>query len=79
MGLLDLISVAYIDNIMIYSFNREEYTEHVRKVLQRLRKYSLFTKLSKCKFSTTLVDFLRYCISTVGVSMDPSRVQAIQD
>jgi hypothetical protein len=33
MGLLDLISVAYIDNIMIYSFNREEHTEHVRKVL----------------------------------------------
>ena len=73
-GLLDLIAVTYIDNIIIYSFNRKEYTEYVRKVLRRLRKYGLFTKLSKYEFSTTLVDFLRYRISTVGVSIDPSRV-----
>ena len=74
MGLLDLIAVAYMDDIMIYSFDRKEYTEHVRKVLRRLRKYGLFAKLLKYKFSTILVDFLRYRISTAGVSIDPSRV-----
>jgi hypothetical protein len=79
MGLLDLIAVAYMDDIMIYSFEREEHAEHVRKVLRRLRKYGLFAKLSKCEFSTTSVDFLGFRISTAGVSMDPSRVQAIED
>jgi transposase InsO family protein len=77
MGLLDISAVAYMDDIMIFSATREEHTEHVRQVLLRLRKYGLFVNLAKCEFSTDVVDFLGYRISVAGVSMDPSRVQAI--
>ena len=76
-GLLDLIAVAYMDDILVFSYPGENHTEHVRTVLLRLRKYGLYVNLSKCEFDTTVVDFLGYRISTAGVSMDPSRVQAI--
>jgi Reverse transcriptase (RNA-dependent DNA polymerase) len=49
-GLLDEICVAYMDDILIFSTLHEEHADHVRQVLQRLREYSLYTKLSKCEF-----------------------------
>ena len=37
-GYLNLFCIVYFHNILIFSFNRESYTEHVRKVLERLQK-----------------------------------------
>jgi uncharacterized protein YbbC (DUF1343 family) len=62
---------------MIFSENVEEYANYVREVLERLRQYSLYVKLSKCKFLVEEVDFLVYYIEVVGVSIDISRVIAI--
>ena len=76
-GLLNLITVMYIDNILVFSYLGKNHTEHVRMMLLRLRKYSLYIKLLKCEFFTDTVDFLGYCISVTGVLIDPSRVQAI--
>jgi transposase InsO family protein len=78
-GYLDITCVAFMDDILIYSADPAEHTEHVRQVLERLRQYSLYAKLSKCEFRTDCVDFLGYRISTGGVAMDPSRVQAIRE
>jgi hypothetical protein len=48
---LNYFIVIYLDNILIYSKNPEEYKEHMRQVIAKLCKYKLYTKLSKCKFS----------------------------
>lgn len=77
-GLLDDICVAYIDDILIYSNSLEEHVYHVRLVLERLRQYGLYVKLSKCEFSVKMVEFLGFYVGVDGVSMDPRRVQAIQ-
>jgi hypothetical protein len=34
---LNIFVVAYLDNILIYSKNKEEYIEHVRTVLRLLQ------------------------------------------
>jgi len=72
--ILDIYYIAYIDNIIIYSNSPEQHLRHVREVLERLHRASLYIKLAKCLFSTEEVDFLGYHISVTGVSMDPSRV-----
>ena len=77
-GLLDVVCVAYMDDILIFSKNAMEHFRDVRAVLQRLREAKLYVKLSKCEFATTTVDFLGYRISTEGIAMDPRRVEAIQ-
>ena len=40
----------YLNDILIYLKNEEEYIEHVKKVLAKLRTNSLLLKLEKCKF-----------------------------
>lgn len=78
-GLLDDFCIAYMDDILIYSDSYEEHVRHVREVLERLREFSLYAKLSKCEFETQEVDFLGFRIGLAGVSMDPSKVAAIEE
>jgi hypothetical protein len=47
---LDKFVVVFIDDILVYSKNEEEHTEHLHIVLQRLRDHRLYAKLSKCDF-----------------------------
>ena len=46
-------------------------------MLERLRKYGLFIKLSKCEFSIEEVDFLGFRIGVIGVLIDLYRVESI--
>jgi hypothetical protein len=78
-GLLDEFCVVYLDDILIYSNTREEHARHVRVVLDRLRKHALFASRKKCKFFTDSVEFLGFIVSSAGVSMDPRRVDTIED
>ena len=51
---LDVFCTAYIDDILIYSNSRKEHTQHVRKVLERLRSAGLQVDIEKCEFSVTV-------------------------
>jgi hypothetical protein len=48
MEYLDKFVVVFIDDILIYSKNKEEHEEHLRLVLQKLREHELYAKFSKC-------------------------------
>ena len=47
---LDKFVVVFIDDILIYSKNEEEYKELLRIVLQELQEKQRFAKFSKCDF-----------------------------
>jgi hypothetical protein len=47
---LDKFVVVFIDDILIYSNNKEEPVEHLRIVLTRLRIHQRYAKFSKCAF-----------------------------
>ena len=47
---LDKFVVVFIDDILIYSKNKNEHAEHLRVVLTRLREHQLYAKFSKCDF-----------------------------
>jgi hypothetical protein len=76
-GYLDQFCSAYLDDILIYSKTKEEHTEHVRKVLQRLREAGLFAKISKCEFFVTETKFLGLIVGRDGFKMDPEKVKTI--
>ena len=76
---LDIFIIVYLDDILIYSKTQEEHDMHVRQVLLRLQEYGLYAKLEKCTFDENHVEFLGYVISHNGISMDPSKVQAVLD
>lgn len=78
-GLLDNICVAYMDDILIFSQDEAAHETHVGLILERLKEYALYVKLSKCEFYTKEVSFLGFRVGTAGVSMEPSRVSAIEE
>ena len=47
---LDQFVVVFMDDILVYSWSREKHEQHLRIVLQILRKRELFVKLKKCEF-----------------------------
>jgi Reverse transcriptase (RNA-dependent DNA polymerase) len=47
-SLLDKAVVVYLDDILIYSKTYAEHLQHVRTVLEQLRKYKFYAKLKKC-------------------------------
>jgi hypothetical protein len=77
MEYLDQFVVVFIDNILIYSRSEEEHEEHLHLVLQKLREYRLYVKLSKCEYWLKQVAFLGHIISKGGTSVDPSKVQDV--
>jgi transposase InsO family protein len=78
-GLLDEFCIAYIDDILIFSRDRESHTKHIRMVLERLRQAQLYCKPSKCSFFKDHVEFLGFVVNTDGIAMDPARIQTIKE
>lgn len=78
-GLVDSICVVFMDDILIYSVDATSHRQHVCEVLQRLREYDLYVKLSKCEFEKQEVSFLGFVINGDGVTMESNRVDAITE
>ena len=47
---LDKFLLVFIDDILVYSKNKEEHEEHLRIVLWVLREHQLYANFSKCNF-----------------------------
>jgi hypothetical protein len=75
---LDVFVVIYLNDILIYSQNEEEHTNHVRLVLKRLRKYKLFAKLSKCDFDLEEVDYLKFIVKINDIRMNLARIAIVK-
>jgi hypothetical protein len=51
--------------------------DHLRQVLDVLRKESLYANLKKCDFCMDKIIFLGYVVSAKGIEMDETKVKAI--
>jgi hypothetical protein len=74
---LDDFCTAYLDNILIYSKNELEHEEHVRKVLQQLRKAGLQANIQKSEFSVKRIKYLGFIVSTNSIEADLEKTSVI--
>ena len=69
--------VVFIDDILVYSKDRENHDKHLRVVLETLRKEHLYAKLSKCEFWLNKVSFLGHIVSKEGIRVDPNKIEVV--
>ena len=74
---LDQFVVVFIDDILVYSKNKEEHEKHLHVVLQTLKERQLFAKLKKCEFWLDKISFLGHVVSKDGISVDLDKVEAV--
>ncbi|XP_058746820.1 uncharacterized protein LOC131619773 [Vicia villosa] len=71
--------LVFFDDILVYSPTWSSHLEHLEVVLKLLQQHVLFAKFSKCCFGCTTVDYLGHTISSQGVEMDKSKIQAVME
>jgi hypothetical protein len=76
---LDSFLVIYLDDLLIYSPDIKTHLDHLRIVLDVLRKHQLYAKLSKCEFLQDHVSFLGHVVSASGLRPDPEKTAVIRD
>ncbi|GKB31137.1 putative nucleotidyltransferase, ribonuclease H, partial [Tanacetum coccineum] len=75
---LDKFVTVFIDDIMIYSRKKEDYENHLRLMLELLKKEKLYAKFSKSEFWLQEVHFLGHVVNHKGIHVDPSKIEAVK-
>ena len=63
--------IAFFDDILVFGKTLKQHLEHVRRVLQVLRRDKWYVKLSKFEFASQKLLYLGHIISKDGVSTNP--------
>ncbi|GJY12034.1 hypothetical protein Tco_0381343 [Tanacetum coccineum] len=59
--------------------NKQEHEEHLKIILELLKKEELYAKFSKCEFWIPKVQFLGHVIDSEGIHVDPTKIESIKD
>ncbi|GJR86866.1 retrovirus-related pol polyprotein from transposon TNT 1-94 [Tanacetum coccineum] len=59
--------------------DEKEHEEHLKAILELLKKEKLYAKFSKCEFWIPKVQFLGHVIDSKGIHVDPAKIESIKD
>nr|GFB08747.1 putative reverse transcriptase domain-containing protein [Tanacetum cinerariifolium] len=59
--------------------DEKEHKEHLRQILELLKKEELYAKFSKCEFWIPKVQFLGHVIDSQGIHVDPAKIKSVKD
>ncbi|KAI3808107.1 hypothetical protein L1987_24050 [Smallanthus sonchifolius] len=76
---LDKFMIVFIDDILIYSKTKADHEEHLRLVLDLLKKEQLYAKFTKCEFWLNEVQFLGHIVNDKGIHVDPAKIETIKN
>jgi hypothetical protein len=65
-GLLYIFVELYLDDVLVYATNDEEFLERLRIVFEHFRQFTITLNPKKCYFGLTEVEFVGYVLKTDG-------------
>ena len=72
-------TVAYLDDIIIFSRNEKEHLKHIEIIFQKLKAAGLKLKESKCDFFKKEIHYLGHLISDEGIHPLPEKLDTIRN
>jgi len=60
---LERFMILYQNNILIFNNTREEYEQHIKKILKILKKIEFQVNIKKCNFYIIKIKFLNLLVS----------------
>ena len=72
-------AIVYLDDILIFSTNKEEHFKRINEVLMKIKEAGLRVNPEKCIFLTTETKFLGHIINNEGVKVDENKIEAIKN
>jgi len=75
--MLDVGTLTYMDDILVYAETEKKHDETVKEVLQRLQNNGLAVSPEKCVWKAQEVEFLGYISGRNGIRMSEEKVEAI--
>ena len=74
---LDQFVVLFIDDILVYSKDRENHDTHLLVVLETLRNEQFYAKMSKCDIWLKEMSFLGHIVLGEGIRVDTRKIEVI--
>lgn len=71
-------ALGYLDDIIVYSKNFDDHILQVKELIDKLTKHNLKINLEKSEFFKKETILLGFKISTVGISIDPKKLEQIE-
>ncbi|GKA50319.1 putative reverse transcriptase domain-containing protein [Tanacetum coccineum] len=75
---LNKFVIVFIDDILIYSKTKQEHEDHLKLILELLKKEELYAKFSKCQFWIPKVQFIGHVIDSNGIHVYPAKIESIK-
>ncbi|KAI3819778.1 hypothetical protein L1987_13628 [Smallanthus sonchifolius] len=76
---LDKFVIVFIDDILIYSKTKADHEQHLRLVMDLLKKEQLYAKFSKCEFWLKEVKFLGHIVNDKDIHVDPAEIETVKN
>jgi hypothetical protein len=75
---LDRVCTIYLNDILVYSDNKEEYIEYIRAVLGKLKAAELYLDIKKYEFKIKSVKYLGLIIINEEIKMNSAKIEIMQ-
>jgi hypothetical protein len=75
---LDVFAICYLDDVIVYSSDKEEHYRHLELIFKVLEENRLALKLKKCAFFQENVDFCGHDISKDGLTISKDKSEAMR-
>jgi hypothetical protein len=76
-GLINQSVIVYLDDVTVFSKNKNDHLAHLRAVLQRCHKYNISLNPKKSIFAVEKGKLLGFIVSREGMIINPERTQVI--
>ncbi|GBG85787.1 hypothetical protein CBR_g40596 [Chara braunii] len=78
-AMLDRLVLVYLDDILVYSRTLEDHLEHLRRVLETLRRAKHKANRDKCQFVWQELEYLGHFVTPEGISPLSDKIQVVQE